>query len=296
MTVASVGLLLALLSAEASPEAAAPAAFPTAYCAVADDISNRWTLQVNPVTQAHIDQAERLADAYPDADGITAGLHRTNIPLPWRHIEDVTLLSDEGVAHAATTSTGIVHAPGGGAFLFRLDRRPASADRQIGLAIDGHHELTTRSWTSLARPTPRISEARFEALGKPFAKYIRARRPRAGTPWLAARFVRWIEADLGGGIEALVITSGAEWSAIAAVNSAGALLDVPAGTEAPAGGAPGVVEHARFEAVAIVDLDGDGHDEVVVHEHWYEGRYTWLVRHDPTTKAIAVDLVCGDAA
>ena len=292
MTVASLGLLLALVTAEAP----APS-FPQAYCAATSGESEPWSVTIHPTEPAHLAQAEHLLETYPDADGLVRGLHRSNVPLPWRHLEDFTLVSADGAVHTNAKSTGVVSAPSGAAFVFYLTTRAGpKAPYQVGLAIEGHHELTTRTWKDVARPTPRITEERFADLRKPFAEYIRTRRPRAGKPWLAARFVRWIEADLGGGVEALMITSGDDWSAIAAVDSSGALLDVPAGTETPPGGAPGVMEYAKFEAVAITDLDADGHDEVVVYEEWYEGLYIWLVRWDPTAKTIVADLVCGDAA
>lgn len=53
---------------------------------------------------------------------------------------------------------------------------------------------------------------------------------------------------------------------------------------------------ARFEAVGRVDLDGDGLHEVVVHEHWPEGLFVWLVRWDAAAGALTGTFVCGDAS
>ncbi len=53
---------------------------------------------------------------------------------------------------------------------------------------------------------------------------------------------------------------------------------------------------ARFEAVGKVDLDGDGLDEVVVHEHWSEGLFVWLVRWHADVGQLRGTFVCGDAS
>jgi hypothetical protein len=135
------------------------------------------------------------------------------------------------------------------------------------------------------------------------AEHIRTARPHAGRPKLRAGQVQWIEADLGGGISGVLITTARRsprpdpaWSSIVATDGSDTLVTVPTREGGDGSGPLGFSDEAHYLPAALVDLDVDGHPELLVEEHWYEGMYTWLVRWDAARGALVADLVGGSAA
>ena len=63
---------------ESTPKAAP---FPNVYCAYPD---LRWRIHIDPTEDAHQERARRLANRYPNANGIDGRLARSNVPELWR--------------------------------------------------------------------------------------------------------------------------------------------------------------------------------------------------------------------
>ena len=270
-------------------------AYPKVYCGFADDHTGKWVVRVDPGEAKDVRRAERLADRYPNADGAAGRLSRTNVPEQWREIRDVTLVSPDGVFHESVTKVGIRAAPSGGAFYFILGAKTYQPGWTHGIAIDGHVEPGGLAWKPIPGPKS-LSPEDWKDLEGPLEEFAAKKRPRSRPPSLRHKGVRKIEADFGGGLQAVVLVNTKTWGLIGTINDAGALLSVPLLTvDAPKPPVEGLIEYAEFEPLALVDLDRDGHDELVVSEEWSEGSCTWIVRYDPA-KGLVADRLCGDAA
>lgn len=281
--------------------ATTPVAYPTVYCAFGDTLTDRWIIEIDPTEKADLKRVERLVDRYPDADGHTGALSRSNVPEQWREIRDVTLVSLDGAATTQVKKVGVRPSPSGGSFVFVLDAKTTHPDGTLAVALDGHAPTAGLAWNALEK-LPSVDPERWTALQAPLEDYVAARRPRAARPSLRPESVQWLEADFGGGVAAIVVTTAKRrgrfpsWSAIAAVDDKGGVLEVPiVQSDEPAPPA-GVLEHAFFRPLALVDLDRDGHVELVVREDWPEGAFTWIVRYDGASGGLAAQRICGDAS
>ncbi|MCA9710919.1 MAG: His-Xaa-Ser system radical SAM maturase HxsB [Myxococcales bacterium] len=83
---------------------------------------------------------------------------------------------------------------------------------------------------------------------------------------------------------------------LAAMGDDGLLRAVPIVQSDPKARRAGVLELAYFEPVAWLDLDRDGHPELLVDELWPEGAFTWIVRVDPSSGELGAQRLCGDAS
>lgn len=283
---------------EPNPVVATP--YPTVYCAYDDALAERWLVHIDPVEDAHMRRAVKLADRYPNADGHFGALSRSNVPEPWRELRDVTLLSSEGAVTTTVRKVGVRPSPSGAAFVFMLKAKPRSPKTEQALALEGHLPTGDLRWTTAA-PT-KLDEASFDELKPALTRHVESVRPGTGRPKLRARNVRALDVDLGGGFSrVLVITKRhgpgdfPAWSVMVAVAEDGTLHPVPI-VQSMDGGPPGALDTAFFQPVAALDLDHDGHDELVVDEHWPEGLFRWIVRVDPSTGELTAHQLCGDAA
>lgn len=276
--------------------------YPTVYCAETDGIHRRWMLRIDPVEDQHRRRATRLAECYRDADGFRRALSPSNVPEPWRGLADVTLLTPGAWEATEVYRRGIVGSPSGGAFVFVLNAKTKTVTNDAALAIDGQQTPAASGLTEVGTPLPLTAE-RWLALKEPLADQIQRLRPGGRRPSLRASSVRWVEADVGGGITGLLIMGARRsprafpvWSAIVATGPSDALLPVPIFTEGDQAKPAGYSNEAYYEPVWLMDLDADGHPEVVVREQWSEGVYTWIVRFDPDQDELVAELICGDAA
>lgn len=277
---------------------AARTPYPIVHCADGEDADGRWMIRIDPTLAKDQLQAERLADRYPNADGVRGALSRSNIPEQWREIRDVTVITADGAQRTSVRTPGVRLSPSGGAYVFALRaKRPAGATKAV-LIVEGHGELSTTPMVALGKP-PTVTEARWATLEEPFEEHVRRARPRVGRPSLRARHVRWVEADVGGGLTGFLVATGfrdgAAWSALAATDESDALETVPVHAGGGTSGPAGYAGEAQYTPVALLDLDRDGHAELMLHEDWYEGRYTWIVRFDEERGALVGELICGDA-
>ncbi|MBL4687743.1 MAG: hypothetical protein JKY37_24320 [Nannocystaceae bacterium] len=276
--------------------------YPTVYCAETDGIHRRWMLRIDPVQDQHRRRAARLAERYPDADGFRRALSPSNVPEPWRGLADITLLTPGTSEATEVYRRGIVGSPSGGAFVFVLNAKTKTVANDAALAIDGQQTPAASGLTEVGTPPP-VTAERWLALKEPLADQIQRLRPRGRRPSLRASSVRWVEADVGGGITGFLITVARRsprafpvWSAIVATGPSDTLLPVPIFTEGDQAKPAGYSSEAYYEPVWLMDLDADGHPEIVVREQWSEGVYTWIVRFDPDRNELVAELICGDAA
>lgn len=278
---------------ESSPE---PVPFPTVYCAYP---ATRWRIHIDPTEDAYQERARRLADRYPNANGVDGRLARSNLPEPWRALDAVTLVFTDGVEATNVRAAGVYGSPSGGAFTFVLEARASGTSDGPAVAIEGH----PATLPSALRPVPEVSvdEARWAMVGRTFRDVVRRELDWGSRPGMLRRYVRWVEADLGGGIEGLMIHVARRrpgefphYSVVAASDGSADAITVPIFEGGETKGGRGVTDEAYYEAVAVSDLDDNGHDEVIVRENWYEGSYDWLVRYDDDEGLVAT-LLCGDA-
>ena len=281
---------------ESSPE---PVPFPNVYCAYPDEQAERWRIHIDPTEGAHQRRASRLAERYPNANGIDGRLARSNLPEPWRALDAVTLVRTDGVEATSVRAAGVYQSPSGGAFTFVLQARAPESSDERALVIEGHPATLPAVLRTV--PEASVDEERWATVGRSFRDVVRLELDWGSRPGVLRRHVRWIEADLGGGIEGLMIHSARRrpgefpsYSVIAASDGSADAVTVPIFEGGATKGGRGVTDEAYYEAIAVSDLDGNGHDEVLIREHWYEGSYDWLVRHDDE-QGIVATLLCGDA-
>ena len=277
----------------------APVPFPEVYCAYRDEQDGRWRIVIDPTDRDSQRRAERLLEGHPNANGVDGALARSNLPERWRELDAVTLVRTGGVNTTGVRAAGVVPAASGGAFTFVLRARVSSASDGRALAIDGHPSPLPDA----LRPVPvaTVDEARWANVGRSVREHVRGALNRVGRPGIAARHVRWVAADLGGGVEGLMIHAARRrpgefpsFSVVAASDGSADAVAIPIYEGGTPIGAQGVTDEAYYEPLALSDLDRDGHDEVLVRENWYEGYYDWLVRHDDEDGVVAT-LLCGDA-
>lgn len=280
-------------ASESTPEAVA---FPKVYCAYP---GKRWRIHIDPTEDAHQRRAQRLAERYPNANGIDGRLARTNLPEPWRDLDAVTVVHTEGVETTNVRAAGVYESPSGGAFTFVLQASASETPDAEAVVLEGHPATLPGALRSI--PDVSVDEARWATVGRSFRDVVRRELDWGSRPGMLRRYVRWVEADLGGGIEGLMIHVARRrpgefphYSVIAASDGSADAITVPIFEGGETKGGQGVTDEAYYEAIAVCDLDGNGHDEVIVREHWYEGSYDWLVRYDEEQGVVAT-LLCGGA-
>lgn len=279
------------------PEAALQAVpFPVVYCAYP---AERWRIHIDPTEDAHQDRARRLAERYPNANGVDGRLARSNLPEPWRALDAVTVVHTDGVQTTNVRAAGVYASPSGGAFTFVLQARAPEPADGPAVAIEGHPATLPKALRAV--PDASVDEERWATVGRSFRDVVRRELDWGSRPGILRRHVRWVEADLGGGIEGLMIHSARRrpgefpsYSVIAASDGSADAITVPIFEGGQTEGGRGVTDEAYYEAIAVSDLDGNGRDEVLVRESWYEGTYDWLVRYDDD-QGIVATLLCGDA-
>ena len=275
--------------------------YPTAHCVSFDDLSERWVMRIDPVAKADVRRAERLVDRYPNADGHTGALSRSNLPEAWRELRELTLLSAEGSLHTRVKKVGVRPAPSGGSFAFVLEAKPDDPGTERALALEGHLPAAEPAWTAVSPSS--VDTERWASLEGPITELVEGLRPGKRPPGIRARDLQWLDAELGGGVVAIVLVnrelhSGAvpRWAAIAAMGDDGQLRPVPLVQSDDHPPPAGLLEHAFFEPVAWLDLDLDGRPELLLDEMWPEGAFTWIVRVDPGSDQLLAERLCGDAA
>ena len=273
--------------------------FPEVFCAYPDEDAGRWRIHIDPTERGDQRSAERLAERYPNANGIDGALARTNLPTRWRDVDEVTLVRTDAVEKTSVRAAGVYASASGGAFTFVLRSSVSGTASGRALALDGHVSPTPDRLRSVS-PT-RIDEARWSTVGRSVRDHARRGLGSSTRPGILARHVRWIAADLGGGIEGLMFHTARRrpgefptFAVIAASDGSADAVPVPIYAGGTSSGAHGVTDEAYYEPLALSDLDRDGHDEVLVRENWYEGSYDWLVRYDADEGLVAT-LLCGDA-
>ncbi len=278
-----------------------PMPFPTLYCATTDVVAGRWRIDIDPAGDQEARAADRLAEAYPDADGVRGRLSRSNIPRTWRDLRDVTLVNSQFSVATSVRSTGVRMFASGGAFTFVLDTKFDASTIDGAVAFEGH-PTPAPGPLRVIEGRPRIDDQRWARVQSSLREYVHTHRPRAGRPSIEGRWVKWIAADLGGGIEGVMIFNARRapgefpsWAVIAGNDGSDTVIPIPVYEGGAQSGPAGFTDEAFYEVWAVSDLDRDGRDELLIHEHWIEGLYTWLVRYDDATGALTAELLCGDA-
>ena len=231
--------------------------------------------------------------------GSTVGSRGATSPSCGGELDAVTLVRTDGVDATNVRAAGVYASPTGGAFTFVLEARPSDDARGRALVIEGHPSPLPAPLRPVAEAT--VDEERWATVGRSFRDIVRRELEWGSRPGILRRHVRWIEANLGGGIEGLMIHvarrrpgESPSYSVIAASDGSADAIAVPIYEGGDKKGSRGATDEAYYEALAVSDLDGNGHDEVLIRENWYEGAYDWLVRYDDGEGLVTM-LLCGDA-
>jgi hypothetical protein len=208
------------------------------------------------------------------------------LPKGWHTGDAWTLVLPKGIEVRRASSFHL--RIGAGEVHFEVALGPGKAQRKYALAIRGKHELALQ----LGAPAPVALETLAPTLLDDLTKILRAHASdeapfRKVTP--AAKHVRVFAGRFPGG-RSHVIVFKARMRGDDLEGHASALLFLHDDGSLEFHSAAG--ELGSIEMFALLDLDGDGHDEILFRDGYYEGSYDkllWWKDGKPKVRVLAGD-------